>query len=104
MLNYGHTLGHAIEKVERYGWRHGDAVSVGMVFAAELAHLLGLVPADLVERHRRVLASLGLPTSYHRAAWPELHAAMGVDKKSRGAKLRFVVLDAARAPDHGDRP
>ncbi len=61
VLNYGHTLGHAIELVERYAWRHGAAVSVGMVFAAELARLAGRLGEAVVDRHRRVLGSLGLP-------------------------------------------
>jgi 3-dehydroquinate synthase len=98
ILNYGHTLGHAIERVERYRWRHGDAISVGMVFAAELAQAAGRLGAADVERHRRILTSLGLPTRYAGDRWPELLAAMQVDKKARGATLRFVVLDAVGAP------
>jgi 3-dehydroquinate synthase len=98
ILNYGHTLGHAIEKREHYGWRHGDAVSVGLVFAAALARHAGLLDADTAGRHRAVLESLGLPTTYNTGAWPQLRAAMSVDKKARGASLRFVVLEGlARA-------
>ena len=98
VLNYGHTLAHAIEKRERYRWRHGDAVSVGMVFAAALARHAGLLDIETADRHRDILAALGLPTSYASEAWPELRAAMGVDKKTRGATLRFVVLEGlARA-------
>jgi len=94
ILNYGHTLGHAIEKVEHYTWRHGAAISVGMVFAAELSRLAaGLDPA-VAERHRELLVRVGLPVSYPAKAWPDLLAAMRVDKKSRGRVLRFVVLDA----------
>jgi 3-dehydroquinate synthase len=93
ILNYGHTLGHAIEKRERYAWRHGDAVSVGLVYAAELGRLAGRLAAEVAERHRRVLESIGLPTGYAADAWPELRAAMGIDKKARGSTLRFVVLD-----------
>ena len=96
-LNYGHTLGHAIEKVEDYRWRHGAAVSVGLVFAAELARLAGRLDDATVERHRAVLTSLGLPTSYD-GEWERLLAAMRVDKKSRGNRLRFVVLDALAKP------
>jgi 3-dehydroquinate synthase len=92
-LNYGHTLGHAIEKQKRYSMRHGDAVAIGMVFAAELAHLSGLIEADVVETHRSILTSLNLPITYS-GSWSELRAAMSVDKKSRGNQLRFVVLDA----------
>jgi len=93
LLNYGHTLGHAIEKVEDYRWRHGAAVSVGLVFAAELARLAGRLDDATVQRHRDVLTSLGLPTTYD-GDWDRLLAAMRVDKKSRGNRLRFVVLDA----------
>lgn len=92
-LNYGHTLGHAIERREGYRIRHGEAISIGMVFAAELARLDGRIDAGLVSRHRALLGRLGLPTSYPAEAWDELLAVMRVDKKARGNTLRFVVLD-----------
>ncbi len=102
VLNYGHTFGHAIEQVERYTWRHGEAVSVGMVYVAELARLAGhLGGADgeaLVARHRQVLQAIGLPVSYRADRWPQLLAAMRRDKKARGSTLRFVVLDALASP------
>jgi 3-dehydroquinate synthase len=98
ILNYGHTLGHAIEKIESYGWRHGHAVSVGLVFAAALGRLAGRLDEPTAARHREVLTALGLPVSYRADAWPQLHAAMRVDKKSRGALLRFVVLDGLAQP------
>ncbi len=97
-LNYGHTLGHAIEHRERYRWRHGAAVSVGMVFAAELGRLLGRLDDSTVDRHRNVLESIGLPTGYERGALPELIDAMRRDKKARGSVLRFVVLDSVGKP------
>ena len=97
VLNYGHTLGHAIEKVEDYRWRHGAAVSVGLVFAAELGRLAGRLDDATADRHRAVLQSVGLPTSY-AGDWSRLSAAMKVDKKSRGSRLRFVVLDALARP------
>lgn len=93
LLNYGHTLGHAIERHENYQWRHGNAISVGMVFVAELSNLLGRMSSDLVQRHRTTLESVGLPTWYRADAWPALRAAMALDKKARGATLRLVVLD-----------
>jgi len=93
ILNYGHTLGHAIEKVEGYSWRHGDAISVGMVYAAELGRLSGRLDEGTAARHRATLAALGLPTTYDGSAWPDLLATMRVDKKARGSRLRFVVLD-----------
>jgi 3-dehydroquinate synthase len=98
ILNYGHTLGHAIEKLERYQWRHGAAVSIGMVFAAELGRIAGRLDDATADRHRRVLEALGLPTSYESGAWPRLVEAMQVDKKTRGDRLRFVVLDGLAKP------
>lgn len=98
ILNYGHTLGHAIEHAERYRWRHGAAISVGMLFAAELSRLAGRLPDAAAERHRAVLESLGLPTSYRRGAWASLLASMQRDKKSRGGMLRFIVLDDIAKP------
>lgn len=103
-LNYGHTLGHAIERAEKYQFRHGFAVSIGMVFAAELARLAGYLSPGDVDRHRAVLTSVGLPVSYRPGAWPELRATMSVDKKSRGARLRFVVLDGIGHPVILDNP
>ncbi|MCW2638745.1 MAG: 3-dehydroquinate synthase [Dactylosporangium sp.] len=104
ILNYGHTLGHAIEKLEGYRWKHGHAVSVGLVYAAALARHAGRLDASVSARHERVLTSLGLPVRYHAEAWPDLHAAMRVDKKARGARLRFVVLDALARPSILDGP
>ena len=103
-LNYGHTLGHAIERAENYQFRHGFAVSIGMVFAAELARLAGYLSPAEVRRHRAVLTSVGLPVSYQRGAWRSLRETMAVDKKSRGARLRFVVLDGIGHPVILDNP
>ncbi|WP_425554445.1 3-dehydroquinate synthase [Georgenia daeguensis] len=97
ILNYGHTFGHAIERTEGYRWRHGDAVAVGMVFAAELARAAGVLADSVVARHRAVLGLLELPTTYAAGRWAELYEAMTHDKKVRGNALRFVVLeDVAR--------
>jgi len=93
ILNYGHTLGHAIEYAERYQWRHGAAISVGMVFAAELARLVGRLDDDGVALHREVLGSLSLPLTYPGGRWDTLTTAMRRDKKSRAGLLRFVLLD-----------
>jgi 3-dehydroquinate synthase len=107
ILNYGHTFGHAVEQVEGYRRRHGEAVAIGMTYAAELGLRSGHLTADVVARHRSVLSSLGLPTSYPGGRWDELLTVMRRDKKSRGARLRFVVLeDVGRpvrleAPDEG---
>ena len=101
-LNYGHTLGHAIEKVESYSWRHGEAVSVGLVFVAELARLSGLDDAT-ADRHRAILDQVGLPTTYD-GDWESLVAAMRIDKKSRADRLRFVILDGLGKPRILDDP
>jgi 3-dehydroquinate synthase len=98
VLNYGHTLGHAIEHAERYRWRHGAAISVGMVFAAELSRLAGRLPDAAAARHRSILETLGLPVTYRAGAWPQLLATMQRDKKSRGGMLRFIVLDDLARP------
>ncbi|GAA4668757.1 3-dehydroquinate synthase [Frondihabitans cladoniiphilus] len=98
ILNYGHTLGHAIEHAERYQWRHGAAVSVGMVFAAELARLAGKLSDEVVDRHRSILTSLGLPITYPAGRWNTLLATMQRDKKTRAGMLRFIVLDDIAKP------
>ena len=98
ILNYGHTLGHAIERTERYQWRHGAAVSVGMVFVAELSRLAGRCDDALVDRHRAILELVGLPTSYRGDRWPQLFEAMALDKKTRGSLLRFIVLERLARP------
>ncbi|MCA0292612.1 MAG: 3-dehydroquinate synthase [Actinobacteria bacterium] len=98
ILNYGHTLGHAIEQHTAYTMRHGEAVAIGMVFAAELAHRSGLIDDALLARHRSALALAGLPTAYDGAGLDKLLAAMGRDKKTRGSTLRFVVLEGLARP------
>lgn len=108
ILNYGHTFGHAIEQVEHYAWRHGEAVSVGMVYVAELArltgHLAGEAGTALVARHRSVLEAVGLPTAYRGDRWAQLLTAMRRDKKARGSMLRFVVLDGLARPTRLEGP
>ncbi|NRQ30602.1 3-dehydroquinate synthase [Nonomuraea sp. NN258] len=102
ILNYGHTLAHAVERHENYHIRHGEAVAIGMVYAAELSRLSGR--ADLVERTRSILTSVGLPTAYRADAWTQLRDHMRLDKKNRGAKQRFVVLDALAEPSRLEDP
>ncbi|CUU57518.1 3-dehydroquinate synthase [Parafrankia irregularis] len=94
ILNYGHTLAHAIEKIENFTWRHGAAVSVGMVFAAELSRRVAGLDDTTAARHRELLREIGLPVEYRGDRWPSLLDAMRVDKKARGRRLRFVVLEA----------
>ncbi|MDF7663908.1 bifunctional shikimate kinase/3-dehydroquinate synthase [Bifidobacterium sp. ESL0763] len=103
-LNYGHTLAHAIEKIERFRWRHGNAVAVGCVYAAELAEILGHIDRKTVELHRTVFSSLGLPISWSGGNWDDVLALMHKDKKARGNTLRFVILDALGHPAHLEDP
>ena len=98
VLNYGHTLGHAIEHAERYQWRHGAAISIGMVFAAELSRLTRNLSDSAVDRHRSILETLGLPTTYPLGRWKTLLATMQRDKKARAGMMRFIVLDDIGRP------
>lgn len=104
ILNYGHTLGHAVERRERYKWRHGAAVSVGMVFAAELARLAGRLDDETADRHHRLLKLVGLPTTYDPDALGDLLKTMAGDKKNRSGMLRFVVLDGLARPGRLEAP
>ena len=92
ILNYGHTLGHAIEKQSAYQLRHGEAVAIGLCFAAELSHLENNLPREIVEMHYEILKAMNLPTKYDRRVWNELFQIMRLDKKNRSGKLRFVGL------------
>jgi 3-dehydroquinate synthase len=96
VLNYGHTLGHALERLDAFAGRtHGEAISIGMMFAARLSAALG--NADLVARHARLLTSLGLETGGPLPPADEVIAAMRMDKKYRGG-IRFVVLEDVGRP------
>jgi 3-dehydroquinate synthase len=106
ILNYGHTLGHAIEVTQDYAIPHGEAVAIGMMFAASVARLAGRLDQATAERHGAILAAVGLPT--HLPAdwvagdpdglWRRLRDAMAVDKKARGHRLRLVVLHGLAQP------
>jgi len=104
ILNYGHTLGHAIERAERYRWRHGAAISIGLVYAAALGRLLGRLDDQTADRHRAILHALGLPTAYRADAFPALLDTMRIDKKARGNRIRFIVLDGLAKPVAVDDP
>ena len=92
VLNYGHTLGHAIEIHSKYQLKHGEAVSIGLVFAAQLANIKGLLEKNVVDRHMTILKSMNLPISYPKDAWSDLFPLLALDKKSRGHLLRFVAI------------
>jgi len=98
ILNYGHTLGHAIEKNSGYKLRHGEAVSIGMVFAAELSKELAGLPEDVVLLHRELLNSFDLPTNYPRSKFKQLLALLSNDKKVRNSKLRFIGIKKIGKP------
>ncbi len=95
LLNYGHTLGHAIEAVTGYGsWLHGEAVAVGMAFAARLGVRAGITPPSLIARQEALLARLGLPVRAEGLSASALLRAMLWDKKVRGARVRWVLPTA----------
>lgn len=98
VLNYGHTMAHAIERATDYRVRHGEAVAIGAVFVAELARLERGLDDDLVTRHVEAFSRVGLPVGFDGASFEELRAAMAVDKKTRGSQLRFVVLESLARP------
>jgi 3-dehydroquinate synthase len=98
ILNYGHTLGHAIEKIEDYKLRHGEAVAIGLVFAAELSNIAGGLNPTAVQLHRELLRKFELPTTYRADALPKLLELMAGDKKSRGSVVRFIGLEDIAQP------
>ncbi|CAM2831329.1 3-dehydroquinate synthase [Actinomyces slackii] len=100
ILNYGHTYAHAVERLTDYTWRHGEAVAVGCVFAAEAANRAGRLDSDALALHRQALSAVGLPTTFPQGAgrWREMAQIMGSDKKVRAGGLRMVLLDAIAHP------
>ena len=91
ILNYGHTLGHALETAGSYDLRHGEAVAIGLVYAAELAHRMGRISADRVAEHRKVVGGYDLPMALPPGSDPEqLVALFARDKKAVGG-LTFVL-------------
>lgn len=93
ILNYGHTFGHALENVSGYGeWLHGEAISIGMVVAAELARQAGLFDAQDIMRQNQLLAALGLPIAYTgKVRAQDILAAMQLDKKVVGKRVRWIM-------------
>jgi 3-dehydroquinate synthase len=93
ILNFGHTIGHAIEKVGRYrGLLHGEAVAIGMLFAARKSEQLGLSPAGTAERIRSLVTRFGLPSELPNHPRKAYLDALRVDKKMANSKIRYVVL------------
>jgi 3-dehydroquinate synthase len=103
-LNYGHTLGHAIELECKFELRHGECVAIGMAFMAQLQLSLGLISTSVAKQHLDILNNLDLPTTYKRHAWPILLANMYLDKKSRGKTLRLVTIKGIGSTDRLENP
>ena len=98
ILNYGHTLGHAIEKDSKYKLRHGEAVSIGMVFAAELSREMAGLSEDAAQLHRELLTNFNLPISYPRGRWKNLSTLLLMDKKVKQSKVRFIGISKIGKP------
>ena len=94
ILNYGHTLDHAIEKHSGFTLRHGEAVAIGMCFIAELARLRIGLAEEVVALHRELIQGMKLPISYKKEVWDELLDLMALDKKAKAGTIRFVAIDA----------
>jgi len=103
-LNYGHTLGHAIELESKFSLRHGECVAIGMAFMAQLQLSLDLISQELAQDHLDILKTLGLPIQYKRQAWPALLANMSLDKKARGKTLRFVTITSIGQTNRLENP
>ncbi len=99
ILNYGHTVGHAIELDSHFSLRHGEAVAIGMIFAAELSHSTGTLSSEAVKMHRDLIARFALPSSYSLKSWPSIYEHLLRDKKNRGKKVRFVTLKSIGVTD-----
>lgn len=98
ILNYGHTLGHAIEKDSKFRLRHGEAVSIGMVFAAELSNELVGLSKEVVDLHRVLSINFKLPISYPESRWKSLSALLLKDKKVKQGKVRFIGISRIGKP------
>lgn len=94
LLNFGHTVGHAVEKVSNFSLLHGECVSIGMVVAAVVSVLRGMISTDDAVKVRELLVAYGLPVKCHSIKKEELLAVCHKDKKADGAKIKFVLLDS----------
>ncbi|MDR1861975.1 MAG: 3-dehydroquinate synthase [Candidatus Ancillula sp.] len=98
-LNYGHTFAHAVEKLEHFKIRHGEAVALGCIFAAHLAFKLGMLTEDDVKLHYRLVKAVGLPYSWGAGvSFDDVLNAMRLDKKNKSGTRRFVLLDGLQNP------
>ena len=93
ILNFGHTVGHAIENVAGYGqYVHGEAVAIGSVYAARASAQLSGLPPDQCDRIEKIFQKLELPVSAPGLEWPALREALSVDKKTVGGMPKFVLV------------
>jgi 3-dehydroquinate synthase len=95
ILNFGHTIGHAIETAENYTMRHGYALSIGMIYASRLAHKIGLCDDSVPNRLEKLIKSYGLPADIaslsRKPTVNELMDTMQIDKKAESGKVKFVL-------------
>lgn len=99
ILNYGHTIGHAIEAVAGYsGYLHGEAIAIGMMCAAKIANQLGFISEKLVERHRKLIIRAGLPLKVEGIGIESIIERISLDKKARGEANNFVLLKGIGKP------
>lgn len=94
ILNYGHTLGHAIEKDSKFSLRHGEAIAIGMHYAAALSVKIEGLSDEIFNRHQEILKRIEQPLYYDAAAWESLYSYMLNDKKRNSDEVRFVSLKA----------
>ncbi len=92
ILNYGHTIGHALESVSNFSIGHGNTVAIGMLAAARISHMMGILDGNEVVRLKKVIEQAGLPTEMPNLESTEIIKAMKHDKKIRRDKVRFVLL------------
>ena len=106
LLNYGHTIGHALEASTKYGrFMHGEGVSIGMMGAARMARQLGLIPESVVDRQQRLLERFNLPIRASGVPIDGVLRAMSLDKKTEGGANRWVMLESVgKAVVRGDVP
>jgi 3-dehydroquinate synthase len=98
ILNFGHTLGHAIEKLSAFELRHGEAVSIGTIYALYLSEELGGLDPAITARVATLLVKFSLPTSLKNGEWSSILALMQGDKKARDSKLRFIGISELGNP------
>lgn len=94
IVNFGHTFGHAVEAVTKYKeYKHGEAVAIGMVYAAELSQRMGCCDKQVVDRIRSIIRKAGLPDAPPDVSRKRFRSAMEVDKKVAGGYLKFILVE-----------